>query len=74
MENSSRPLLRGEEIRRANGHVMELMMRYPHLARRIVCMPTPIPDPFGGELAVYEDCLSEITRGVRELLFSGDAT
>ena len=55
-------------------HVMELMMRYPHLARRIVCMPTPIPDPFGGELAVYEDCLSEITRGVRELLFSGDAT
>ena len=55
-------------------HAMELMMRYPHLARRILCMPTPIPDPFGGDLAVYETCLAEIDKGVRELLFSGDAT
>ena len=55
-------------------HVMELMMRYPHLVRRIVCMPTPISDPVGGDLAVYERCLAEITEGVEALLFSGDVT
>lgn len=55
-------------------HVMELMLRFPHLARRILCMPTPISDPFGGDLSVYETCLEEITKGVRELLFSGDVT
>ena len=52
-------------------HVMELMMRYPALANRILCMPTPISDPFGGDLATYEECLREITRGVEELLFQG---
>ena len=52
-------------------HVMELMMRYPALANRILCMPTPISDPFGGDLAAYEECLREITRGVEELLFQG---
>lgn len=55
-------------------HALELMMRYPHLARRILCMPTPISDPFGGDLSVYEACLAEITEGVKALLFSGDAT
>ena len=55
-------------------HVMELMMRYPHLARRILCMPVSIPDPFGGDLSVYEACRAEIQKGVEALLFSGDAT
>ena len=55
-------------------HAMELMMRYPHLAHRIICMPKPISDPFGGDLSVYEACLAEITDGVKTLLFSEDAT
>ncbi len=54
-------------------HAMELMMRFPCLARRIVCMPEPISDPYGGSLGVYENCLGEITKGIQELLFSEEA-
>ena len=53
----------------SGGHVIELMMRYPHLAGRIVCMPSPISDPFGGDEACYRACLSEIEAGVKKLLF-----
>ena len=49
-------------------HAMELLMRFPAAAERIACMPKPISDPFGGDLARYETCLSEITEGVRALL------
>ena len=54
-------------------HVMELMMRYPQLAGRIVCMPSPIPDPFGGDEDCYRACLLEIRKGVEQLLFKEDA-
>ena len=50
-------------------HAMELMMRFPAAAKRIVLMPTAISDPFGGDLSIYRKCLSEITDGVRKLLF-----
>ena len=49
-------------------HAMELMMRYPEAVKKIVCMPRPISDPFGGDLRTYEVCLAEITDGVRTLL------
>lgn len=52
-------------------HVMELLMRYPQAAQKIVGMPRSISDPYGGDLDVYAACLDEITRGVVELLFSG---
>ena len=52
-------------------HVMEMMMRFPHLVSKIVCMPRPIADPFGGDLATYQACLAQITDGVRTLFFSG---
>ena len=52
----------------SGGHVMELLMRFPQAAQKIVCMPRPISDPFGGSLEVYRTCLAEITEGVRELL------
>lgn len=53
----------------SGSHVMELLMRYPQAAQRIVCMPQSISDPFGGDLARYRACLAEITEGVRALLF-----
>ncbi len=56
------------------GHTMELMMRFPQLANRITCMPKPIADPYGGDVATYEACLAEITDGVKTLLFSGEAS
>ncbi len=55
-------------------HVMEMMMRYPQAASKIVCMPKPISDPYGGSDAIYLRCLAEITEGVRMLLFSEDIT
>lgn len=57
----------------SGSHVLELLMRYPQAAQRIVCMPQPISDPFGGDLARYRACLAEITEGVRTLLF-GEAS
>lgn len=52
------------------GHAMELMMRHPEASSRIVCMPTPISDPYGGDLSVYRACLAEIAEGVKRLLFA----
>ena len=50
-------------------HALTMMMRFPHLASRIRTMPAPIPDPFGGDEAVYRASLEAITAGVKELLF-----
>ena len=54
-------------------HAMELLLRYPEAAQRIVCMPLPIADPFGGDLDTYAQCLAQITEGVRALLFEESA-
>lgn len=51
-------------------HCMQLLMRFPMEAGRIAAMPTPIPDPFGGDAEVYEETLRAITQGVKQLLFS----
>lgn len=51
-------------------HALELMMRFPQIASRVRTMPRPIPDPFGGDEAVYRASLAAITDGVKELLFS----
>ena len=55
-------------------HALTMMMRFPHLAGRIRTMPTPIPDPFGMDEAVYRASLAAITAGVRELLFGEKPT
>ena len=49
-------------------HAMELILRYPNAAKKILCMPQQISDPYGGNLQTYEACLAEITAGVRALL------
>ena len=55
-----------------DAHVMQLLMYFPAAAERIVRMPTPIPDPFGGGYEEYGACLDEIIKGVRDLLFAGE--
>ena len=57
----------------STGHVLELMMRFPQFSQRIVCMPTPIADPYGGSLATYQECLEQIRAGVAALLAKGEA-
>ena len=68
----------GEEVERADllvgmsgGHCLELLMRYPEATQKIVCMPSAVADPYGGDLAVYRACLEQIMAGVKELLFQG---
>ena len=51
-------------------HANELLMRFPWAASRIACFPREIPDPWGGDLQIYRECLSAITEGVREMLFA----
>ena len=65
-----------EEIERTDlivgmsgAHCTEIMMRFPEAAQRIVMMPTPISDPFGGDPERYCRCLDEIYEGVAQLLF-----
>ncbi|MBE6564389.1 MAG: low molecular weight protein arginine phosphatase [Ruminococcaceae bacterium] len=48
-------------------HAMMLMSEYPQYASKIFSMPTDIPDPFGGDEAAYEACLSKIEEGLRAL-------
>ena len=50
-------------------HAMELLLRFPNAAQKIVCMPRSISDPWGGDLNCYAACLQEITECVRELFF-----
>ena len=51
-----------------HGHAMELLLRFPQAASRIVCMPSEIPDPYGGDEEVYRSCLQAIQKGVYTLL------
>ncbi len=52
-----------------SAHAMELMLRYPQFASKITSMPQEISDPYGGDITVYQECLSEIIQGVRQLFF-----
>ncbi len=56
------------------GHAMELILRFPALASRISAFPSPVSDPFGGDLAGYKRCLEEITRQIETLFFGEAAT
>lgn len=49
-------------------HAMELLMRFPQAADRIACMPQQIADPYGGDDAVYSECLEQIAKGVAQIL------
>lgn len=48
-----------------SSHAMQLILRFPAYASKITVMPTEISDPFGGSLARYEACLSDIDNALR---------
>ena len=52
------------------GHAMELLLRFPQCAGKILVMPTEIPDPYGGDADAYRACLAAIGDGVRALFFA----
>lgn len=51
----------------SSSHAMRLMAAFPRYASKITCMPKDIPDPWGGSLEDYKQCLKMITEGVREI-------
>lgn len=54
-------------------HMLQLLGWFPQYASKITCFRESIPDPFGGDLAEYEDCLAAILDGLRELFPAEDA-
>ena len=50
-------------------HAMSLLFRFPHLANRIVTFPSDISDPYGGSPEIYQECLAQITEGIKGGLF-----
>ena len=41
-------------------HTMELMMRFPEHAEKIVALPMDIADPYGQGIEVYRQCLMQL--------------
>ena len=50
-------------------HAFSMMLSFPHLAQKIVSLPSDISDPYGGDEKTYRLCLEQISKAVRELLF-----
>ena len=41
-------------------HAMELVLRFPQYAGKIRTLPMDIADPYGGDIAVYRQCLAQL--------------
>ena len=54
-----------------NRHAMELLFRFPAYASKIHVMPRDISDPYGGDLSVYLQCLSDIETALAEAFPEG---
>ncbi len=51
----------------SRSHAMNLICEFPSYASKIICMPKDIPDPYGGNLDDYKDCLCSLADGIKEL-------
>lgn len=51
----------------SSSHAMRLMAMFPQFASKITCMPEDIPDPWGGSLEDYKECLEKISAGVKKI-------
>ena len=49
-----------EVIAISTRHAMELMLRFPQYTGKIRTLPMDIADPYGGDLAVYRQCLMQL--------------
>lgn len=48
-------------------HADSLMWSCPHFASKITKLPIDIPDPYGGDLSVYQTCLEKIKNALFEM-------
>lgn len=53
-------------------HAMQLMLSFPAYASKITALPRDIADPYGGDEAVYERCLSQIDTALAEMFCTGE--
>ena len=53
-------------------HAMALIGAFPEFASKIVSMDEDIPDPFGGDEAVYAACLEKIKKSIERMFFCDD--
>jgi len=51
----------------SSSHAVRLMAMFPQFASKITCMPEDIPDPWGGSLEDYKECLAKISEGVGKI-------
>lgn len=51
----------------SSSHAVRLMAMFPQFASKITCMPEDIPDPWGGTLEDYKECLAKISEGVTKI-------
>ena len=61
-----------EVIALTGGHAMELMMRYPQHAAKIMTLPMDIADPYGGDKDAYQACLDMLSYAITVRYFSSE--
>lgn len=49
-------------------HAERIRFMFPEYADKVRPFPTDIADPYGGTPAMYRDCLTQIQRGIAEVL------
>lgn len=47
-------------------HVFAMLQGFPEYASKIEAMERDVGDPYGGDLALYEQCLADITDALKE--------
>ena len=63
-----------EVVGLTGSHVMQLLLRFPEAAGKIRALPMDIADPYGGDLACYEQCLAQLRQAIELSYFPGGAT
>ncbi len=53
-------------------HAMQLTLRYPHAATKIVTLPMDIADPYGADDATYRACAEQLSICIGLAFFGGE--
>lgn len=48
-------------------HATQILMKFPEFATKVTVMPEDIPDPFGGPIEEYRECLEKIEKSLMKL-------
>lgn len=57
----------------SSSHAMQLMLRYPFAATKIMTLPMDIADPYGADDATYIACAEQILLSIQLAFFGGEA-